>query len=167
MLALCYELWIMKYTLQIFSMEADTGDFRTSERLLLVKRLSQATCCTAHIILNSVILHNTHSGREECVYTDHMIADVRKYLNARPGICPFGCQHLISFSLSTKGVASFICLHNCRPACLCVWHIVVKSTTLLLSNRRSLHKITPFFSTPFFFASHFSLTLARDGNENH
>lgn len=30
-------------------------------------------------------------------FTDHVIADVRKHLKARAGICPSHCQHLISF----------------------------------------------------------------------
>lgn len=46
-------------------MAADTGDFRSSERLLLLKRLSQATCCIADIMLNSVILHNLHSAAKK------------------------------------------------------------------------------------------------------
>lgn len=49
----------MECTLQIFGMAADTGDFRSSARLLPVKCLSQATCCTLHIILNSDILSQT------------------------------------------------------------------------------------------------------------
>ncbi len=161
----------MKYTLQIFSMEADTGDFRTSERLLLVKRLSQATCGTAHIILNSVVLHNMHSREEYGHYgkkCTHRQNDSRREKT-------FECQTRdLSISLSTsdlvslsaKGVASFICLHNCRPACLCVWHIVVKSTTLLLSNPWSHHKITQFFSL-FSSSFTFSLTLSRHANENY
>lgn len=83
------------------------------QRLLLVKCLSQETRCTAHIILNSVILHNMHSGAKKKIqiaewehvsfsksmhaFTHHVIEDVRKHLNARPGICPSPCQHLISF----------------------------------------------------------------------
>lgn len=51
--------------------------------------------------------------------------------------------------LSAEGVASFICLHNCRPACLCVWRVAVKSAALLLFPRRKeaslkqLHSFAP------------------------
>lgn len=118
-----YEIHVADF----FSMAADTGDFGSSERLLLVKRLSQATCCKAHIMINSHLLYSyyatcimeqkknktdkfAHSRVrtcliwEECASTDHVILDVRKHLNARPGICPSSCQHLISFPYVLKAL---------------------------------------------------------------
>lgn len=44
------------------------------------------------------------------------------------------------FPLGAEGVASFICLHNCRPACLFVWHLLVRSTALLLHRQRKRGK---------------------------
>lgn len=50
-------------------MVTDTGDFRSSERLLLVKHLSQATCCTAHIMQNAVAPYNTNNGAKKDEFT--------------------------------------------------------------------------------------------------
>lgn len=41
-------------------------------------------------------------------------------------------------SLSAEGVASFICLHNCRPACQSGWHMLATSTTRSLPKQRRL-----------------------------
>lgn len=145
----------MKYTLQIFSMAADTGDFRSSARLLLVKRLSQATCCTAHIMPNSVIFHSMHGKAKKkkkkgqiCRWQSENTAHLRVCIH-RP--CDGRCEKTfegqtrdLSISLSTSdlishsavGVASFICLHNCRPACRFVWHMLVESAARSLSRRR-------------------------------
>lgn len=41
-------------------------------------------------------------------------------------------------SLSAEGVASFICLHNCRPACQSGWHMLATSTTRSLPRQRRL-----------------------------
>lgn len=62
-------------------------------------------------------------------------------------------------SLCAEGVASFIRLHNCRPACLCLWHMVVKSAALLLSS-------PPLNNSIFFFFSHIFLQ-AKQANKTY
>lgn len=70
--------------------------------------------------------------------------------------------HLIS--PGAEGVASFICLHNCRPVCLFVWLMLVRSAALLLRRQRRHHKwLNPLPS----FCLTLALTPARPGKEIH
>lgn len=169
------------YTMQFFNMAADTKDFRSSGRLLLVKRLSQATCCTAHMLNSGILysMYNRAKGKKaKHLFTDRPVrvclilqsVSIHEPCNRR---CEktFECQTRdLSIQLSTsdlislsaEGIASFICLHNCRPACLCVWHMVVKSTALFAFQLRetSLNK-SPFSvkSSCYIFASEHELNL--------